>query len=511
MGSSSPSTVTQTTNNIPFNSGQLSTVENDAINLMGSNPLSYYPGQTYASPNSTENNALSSAGNMGQAAGDALSSYTPGAQQASVANNTWLSNGGAQTGIQNLNGQLVGLGSSNPSSSAISALTPFSNGSLYASQQPAINHLSGLATNSQAGQGLYGLTNGTAASGLQGLTNGTAATGLQGVTNGTAAQGLAGLGAGQGTSAQTLANEANGAYLNSNPNLASMYNAAADAVTRQYQNATAPQTASAFEAAGRTNSGAAQQAQSVNQQNLGDTLGNLAANIYGTDYANERGLQNSAATSLGSLQSGALSNLGSLQNSAYSNLGSLQNSAYSNLGSLQNSALSNLGSLDQTSQNNALSQAASQMGLMSNAASNAGQLGISGTNAQENALNAGTGNVLNSYGLQQNAINSTPALTNQGYTDYQTALNAGTQQTTNAQNALNDTENRYYGNEYAPYQTLDQAASVVGGAIPGMTSSQVPYFQPSGASQVLGGLAGAGSLGNTLFGSSAGGLVGALK
>lgn len=482
MGSSSPSTVTQTTNNVPYNASQLNAVQNQAVNLLNGTGLQYYNGQTYAEPNSTQGNALTDAGTMGQTAGNAVSNYTPAAQQASVQQNTNLANGGALTGISNINGSLINLGGSNPGNAGIAGLSPISNGSFYANAQPAINGLSGLSTNSVAGQGLAGLPNGSAATGLGGL------------TSGTAAQGLGSIGAGNGTAANTLANEASGAYLNSNPNLDGMYNAAANAVTRQYQNATAPQTAGAFEASGRTNSGAAANAQSVNQRNLGDSLNNLASNIYGTDYQNERGLQNNAATSLGSLTSGAYSNLGSLQNSALSNQGSLQNQAYTNLGSL-----------DQTAKNNALSQGANQLGIMSNAAANSGQLGVSGNNSQENALNAGVGNTLTSYGQQQNAINSTPALTNQGYTDYQAALNAGNQLQTYDQNSLNDTMNRFYGQEYAPYQTLDQVASVVGGAVPGLTSSQVPYFQPSGASQVLGGLTGAAGLGNTLFGSGAAG------
>jgi len=97
-----------------------------------------------------------------------------------------------------------------------------------------------------------------------------------------------------------LGQQASGAYLNSNPYLDSMFGSASDAVTRGYQTATAPRTQSSYAAAGRYGSPSLSNAVSQNEQNLGKTLGNMAADIYGTNYGRERQLQNAATETLGS-------------------------------------------------------------------------------------------------------------------------------------------------------------------------------------------------------------------
>lgn len=95
----------------------------------------------------------------------------------------------------------------------------------------------------------------------------------------------------------------NGNYLNSNPGNAAfnkfasgdmmnnpymtgMANAAADSITRAYQTATSPQTASAFAGSGRYGSGAYGNAVSQNQQDLATQLGNSMNNLYGGMYQN---------------------------------------------------------------------------------------------------------------------------------------------------------------------------------------------------------------------------------
>jgi len=95
----------------------------------------------------------------------------------------------------------------------------------------------------------------------------------------------------------------NGNYLNSNPGssafnkfasgnmmnnpyMTGMANAAADSITRAYQTATSPQTASAFAGSGRYGSGAYQNAVSQNQQDLATQLGNSMNNLYGGMYQN---------------------------------------------------------------------------------------------------------------------------------------------------------------------------------------------------------------------------------
>ncbi|WP_296226910.1 tail fiber domain-containing protein [Ralstonia sp. UBA689] len=95
----------------------------------------------------------------------------------------------------------------------------------------------------------------------------------------------------------------NGNYLNSNPGNAAfskfssgdmmnnpymtgMANAATDSITRAYQTATAPQTASAFAGSGRYGSGAYQNQVSQNQQDLATQLGNSMNSLYGNMYQN---------------------------------------------------------------------------------------------------------------------------------------------------------------------------------------------------------------------------------
>jgi hypothetical protein len=73
-----------------------------------------------------------------------------------------------------------------------------------------------------------------------------------------------------------LTDTLNGSYLNSNPYLDATFNRAADQVESRVN--------SAFEAGGRHGGGA-------NQRVLGQTLGDLATNIYGQNYQQERGRQ----------------------------------------------------------------------------------------------------------------------------------------------------------------------------------------------------------------------------
>jgi hypothetical protein len=122
----------------------------------------------------------------------------------------------------------------------------------------------------------------------------------QGVANGTNVGNAAGVNNAAGNYTTNLLN---GNYLNSNPGNAAfgkfasgdmmnnpymtgMANAAADSITRAYQNATAPQTASSFAGSGRYGSGAYQNAVSQNQQDLATQLGNSMNNLYGGMYQN---------------------------------------------------------------------------------------------------------------------------------------------------------------------------------------------------------------------------------
>lgn len=80
-----------------------------------------------------------------------------------------------------------------------------------------------------------------------------------------------------------LRDTASGSYLNKNPYLDAMYGNAADQVASKVN--------SMFGAGGRSGSG-------INQSVMTQDLGNLAENMYGNNYANERRLQTLAASQL---------------------------------------------------------------------------------------------------------------------------------------------------------------------------------------------------------------------
>jgi hypothetical protein len=136
----------------------------------------------------------------------------------------------------------------------------------------------------------------------------------QGVANGTNFGNAAGVNNAAGSYSQNLLN---GNYLNSNPGNAAFgqfangsmmsnpyesgaLDAANNAITRAYQTATAPQTASAFEGAGRYGSGAYGQAVSQNQQDLATQLGNTDASLVNSMYQQNMGNMLAGAQGLSS-------------------------------------------------------------------------------------------------------------------------------------------------------------------------------------------------------------------
>lgn len=257
--------------------------------------------------------------------------------------------------------------------------------------------------------------------------------------------------AGNSSAMNQLAATANGAYLGANPYLAAEYQAAAQPVINAYQTATAPQTDSNFEAAGRYGSGAQANAQSQNQLDLGTTLGNLSANLYGQDYANERGLQTNAASALGGLQNQNLSTAGGL---------------YGAGGQLQ---LGQLGAL--------------------NTAGSTLQSGFQAGNTAANQALLMEPNVL-SGNLEPN----------------QAVISGGQGLTSQNQLQIQDLMNRFYGNQQAPWTTNEQYLNQIGQPTSGSANQQTtsPYFQ-NGLANILG--AGVGGLGlfnglNTATGGS---------
>ena len=95
---------------------------------------------------------------------------------------------------------------------------------------------------------------------------------------------------------QTL-NTINGDYLNpqTNPYLQQTFDTAADRVTDAFSRGTAAQTDSRFAQSHGYGGSAWNEAQQANQTALGDSLGGLAANIFGNNYAQERSRQQQAS------------------------------------------------------------------------------------------------------------------------------------------------------------------------------------------------------------------------
>jgi hypothetical protein len=118
-----------------------------------------------------------------------------------------------------------------------------------------------------------------------------------------------------------VADTLSGQYLSptSNPYLQGMYDDAASAVTRNYQEAVAPGIASQFANSGRLGSGLYANAMDSSRDTLSRNLGGMAANLYGGAYNRERDRQMTAlghapnTAKLGYYDAGQLLNVGELQ------------------------------------------------------------------------------------------------------------------------------------------------------------------------------------------------------
>lgn len=511
-GGSSPSgttTVVQQANNAPWTTQQpyLSAGFQQAQNNYQSDPLNYYPGQTLANFDPSISQALTGMGNYGangygNTAGAGINNQAAALNQGTAAAN------GAYVDQNPATGGLLTIGNNNPTAGETGSLyqignaagtTPYAAsaaqiaGTLPQDTLPYVGALTNFGNQaSTAGNGWGTLASniadqqagnpygaGAVAASTLGLNNpyggqanaaGQSAQAnpytpaLGGVAGAAASQPYSALSLGLGDPAiqaaeGNLAATAGGAYLGSNPYLAGEFNAAAQPVINNYMTATAPQTDSQMEAAGRYGSGALANARSQNELNLGTTLGNMGANLYGQDYANERGLQTQAQSALGNLglgnlaarttqvgQAGSLANQGlSLAGNALGQAGALYNSgaqtaanAALGAGGLLNSAVgtaanTNLGAGSLMNQG---------LGLAANTALGAGNLtdqglSIGGSlmgqagNLNLNAL-SGAGNLLDqaqaqrTQGLatQAGAVTSAGQLQNAGVNTQMNALNA---------------------------------------------------------------------------------------
>jgi hypothetical protein len=267
-----------------------------------------------------------------------------------------------------------------------------------------------------------------------------------------------------------LGNTASGAYLNSNPYINAAIQSAQDPVTRNYQTAIAPTTDAMFSGGGRYGSGAMASAVSTGQQNLARGLGDISSNMMNANYARERTAQDAAAQGYGSLYNAGLG---------------LGMQGVQNASNLMNAA-GNQYWQGQTAAQNAANQYAQ-----------GGQYGTAGLNAMFNTGNQGAAGALSMY----------PQFAGAQYIGPQGKVAAGTGLQAIDQATLQDQMQRYYGNQKAPWDTLTNMAGLYGQPTGGSGSVTQPYFQNQMAN-ILGGLGGAASLGNSLFGGSSGGLGG---
>jgi hypothetical protein len=250
-----------------------------------------------------------------------------------------------------------------------------------------------------------------------------------------ALSGIGGLALNNPAFSSGLTGLASGKYIDpsTNPAMAGMLSQGNQALTDAYQTATAPQTASSFESAGRYGSGALGNAQQQNQIGLGRGLANLDTGIIGNAYTQGLNATLGAGQALGGLYNTGISNA----TGAYNAGGGLSLSGLQQM-------MSGLGSAGQTA-NQGYGTAAGAYG------------------AGANAANSG---MLNLGGLAQMA----PSLANFPLSQASTAFNS----------------------MWAPLQNY---SSIIGSPIGGntMTTQTTPYYSNT-TSDILGGALGAAKL-----------------
>lgn len=123
MSGSSPQMTTSTTSSVPWNSGNLSEIQNSAVDLMHNDPLQYYPNQTYAQPSPYQTSGYSGAGNTFLQSGNQVGAMLPGAQTGAINQNNQIVGGSAISDAMPWFNMLGAMGGSNPAASQSGALT----------------------------------------------------------------------------------------------------------------------------------------------------------------------------------------------------------------------------------------------------------------------------------------------------------------------------------------------------------------------------------------------------
>ena len=453
-GSKPAGTTTQTTIN-PTQAAQLPYLQQgwgSAQNLYQQQPvMPYYPGATMAPWNPAVQTGYEGIYNTG--AGSVAQGLQP---NATGAFNTAVTGG---YGVNN--------------SPAYGAYQSFAQGT-----NPNQQNLANLQQTALNSGNYYANAVGGYANPLMGFAN-SAAGGNLGLST------LGGVAQGQGAGMQQLAQTAGGAYLdpNSNPWLGAMAQAAAAPVTRAYQTATAPQADYNFANAGRYGSGAMAGLRSTNEQNLGKTLADQSAGLYGQNYSNERARQDAAAQQYAGLQNQAGAGYGALYN--------------------QGLGLGMQGALNAA---NVTGQAGNQYSQGLTSAQNAIQQLMASQQYGATGLQGGyqSGNAAALQALQQY-----PQFAQAQFIPARAQLEAGKGLTEMTQAEIADQMKRYYGEQNAPWDTLAKYMSSIGQYTSGSNTQTSPYFQNQTAN-LLSGLGGTLGIGQQLFGGSGGGLLGGL-
>lgn len=95
-----------------------------------------------------------------------------------------------------------------------------------------------------------------------------------------------------------LSNIAGGGFLNANPYQQAMMEAATRPITQQFSQSVLPGISSLYSRSGRLGSGAMERALGTATESFGRALGDVGANIAGTQFQQERGLQQQALSQL---------------------------------------------------------------------------------------------------------------------------------------------------------------------------------------------------------------------
>lgn len=155
---------------------------------------------------------------------------------------------------------------------------------------------------------------------------------LLGQAQGQASDTLNGSYFGANPSMEGLYAAGSGQYLNSNPYLDETFNRAAQGVGDQFSKNVMPGIASMFSAGGRYGSNQMAEGMGQAQQQYGNTLNNLATDIYGGNYGRERVLQQQALGEMGTqfgreraFQSQAMNAAPGLAQGDYFDMGQLMN------------------------------------------------------------------------------------------------------------------------------------------------------------------------------------------